>query len=1651
MGGIAVLAALAASLLFLLPGGLVQAQDAIMYAENGTGPVATFTADDPEDSAIVSWTLDGADAGDFKIEDGVLNFKKAPDYETPKGGGEEVTDTDNIYIVTVQATDATKRIGKKDVTVEVTNVEEGGSMRLSAVQPQAGTSFYVIDEDDVDDPTPDVTDIKDEDGITSSIKWQWSRSMSKTTGFTDIDKATNAAYTPKDTDAGYYLRVTASYTDREGPSKSAQATASYPVQLAPSNNAAPKFADDQDPDTENDQEAADRSIAENTPKGVDIGSPIEASDLNPGKLTYTLDAAAAALFDIDRETGQLKTKGKLDADTTPTYMVTVRATDPSGDPQVAVADRVEDNSDTVTVNITVEDLDEDPQISDESIDGFAENDAIATALATFMAVTEDGTGTVSRWSLAGPDGSKFTIEAGALAFAKEPDYEKPGDADGDNMYEVTVRATDSDGRTGTKDVTVEVTNFDEPGAVTLSPTQHRVGVPITATLKDDDGGVYGGMWQWSIGGGTVAQGEISGANSATYTPKAGDIGGTLTATVTYRDAAGLDTDDSANAVGADAVLRDTRNKAPVFKDSKGVVITQAERSVAETATADMADDDADDDAIDNVGGTIMAEDPNIGTAAEGDSLAFSLSGGDASKFRVRQPVADATDPTMQNVQVEVKAGAKFDYETKDTYMVTLTATDDYGETAELELTINITDVNDAPKITGLGEVEYAENGTDELPTYTAVDPDGSEIVSWTLAGVDADDFKIEDGVLSFKKAPDYETPKGGGQDATDTDNIYMVTVQATDATKRVGTKEVTVEVTNVEEGGSMRLSAVQPQAGTSFYVIDEDEEPAVTNIKDPDEITSSIKWQWSKSRSKTRGFAGIDKATNAAYTPKDGDNGYYLRVTASYTDREGPSKSAQATASYPVQLAPSNNDAPKFADDQDPDTENDQEAADRSIAENTPKGVDIGSPIEASDLNPGKLTYTLEGTDDFDIDRETGQLKTKNELDADTTSTYEVTVRATDPSGDPQVAVADRVEDNSDTVTVNITVEDLDEDPQISDESIDGFAENDAIATALATFMAVTEDGTGTVSRWSLAGPDGSKFTIEAGALAFAKEPDYEKPGDADGDNMYEVTVRATDSDGRTGTKDVTVEVTNFDEPGAVTLSPTQHRVGVPITATLKDDDGGVYGGMWQWSIGGGTVAQGEISGTNSATYTPKAGDIGGTLTATVTYRDAAGLDTDDSANAVGADAVLRDTRNKAPVFKDSKGVVITQAERSVAETATADMADDDADDDAIDNVGGTIMAEDPNIGTAAEGDSLAFSLSGGDASKFRVRQPVADATDPTMQNVQVEVKAGAKFDYETKDTYMVTLTATDDYGETAELELTINITDVNDAPEIMAGGVDEAPDVAGEAFIKYEENATSMVATYTAVDPEGAEIVWSLGGDDAALFSIEGGMLTFKSAPDFEMAADMDGDNMYSVTVQATDETGNMGTKDVTVEVTNVDEKPDVAGEASIEYPENATSTVATYTAVDPEGAEIVWSLGGDDAALFSIEGGVLTFKKSPNFEMAADMDGDNMYSVTVQAADEIRRNGYEGGNRRGHRRERSAGCGRKSLHRIRGERHQHGGDLHGGGPRGCGDRVVAGWRRRWGLHHYRRRARLQECAGLREPNGRRHGQRLHGHGGSR
>ena len=99
------------------------------YAENGTDAVATYTASGP-DASMATWTLEGDDAGDFSITNGMLMFMTAPDYEMPADA-----DMDNTYMVTVNATDGTY-MDTHDVTVMVTDVDEMGTAMLSAMEPQ---------------------------------------------------------------------------------------------------------------------------------------------------------------------------------------------------------------------------------------------------------------------------------------------------------------------------------------------------------------------------------------------------------------------------------------------------------------------------------------------------------------------------------------------------------------------------------------------------------------------------------------------------------------------------------------------------------------------------------------------------------------------------------------------------------------------------------------------------------------------------------------------------------------------------------------------------------------------------------------------------------------------------------------------------------------------------------------------------------------------------------------------------------------------------------------------------------------------------------------------------------------------------------------------------------------------------------------------------------------------------------------------------------------------------------------------------------------------------------------------------------------------------------------------------------------------------
>ena len=1106
------------------------------------------------------------------------------------------------------------------------------------------------------------------------------------------------------------------------------------------------------------------------------------------------------------------------------------------------------------------------------------------------------------------------------------------------MYEVTVVVTDTEGNTDEQAVTVKVSNIEEDGEVELSTLQPRVGFPVTATLTDPDNITADSVsWQWYRAA-TISitnQGltglpanecdvnnttncSLKGATSAAYVPVVADETNSLTAVATYTDGkanTGDAKDYAAMATGTN-VLANTINKAPVFPDLDEEMDgrqTAQERTIAENTDSGTAIVDA------------------VAATDEDGNLTYSLGGPDADSFTIDRGTA----------QLSTKVA--LDYETKDTYTVTVTATDSLGASSTITVTIKVDDMDEMPDLVGEAPEKYAENGTRAVATFTATDPE-RKAITWDVDGANAADFTIVKGVLRFMSPPDFEDPADA-----DTGNIYEVTIEASDGgADTTATKDVTIEVTNVEEPGTVTLDTLQPQVDRVITAI----------LTDPDTIVAAgtVTWQWYRGSSPIASANGGVGTINSSYTPTTGDLGSVLRATAMYDDDEGEDKTASKNSYRNIRSAPATNNAPTFPD-QDFNMDGVQTGQTRKVVENTPAGRNLGAPVTANDRGD-VLTYSLDETDamSFAIVRTSGQLQTKADLDFEGgDSSYMVTVTATDPFG------------ASVTSIVTITVTDVNEDPVLSggatsiDRAENGTDLDDAGTEVADDEFTVDDEDTVDVAadlKWSLSGADASKFNISTTGgltrtLSLKANPDYESPGDSGRDNVYAVTVKVTDTKGNSDEQAVTVKVTNVEEDGKVELSTLQPRVGFPVTATLTDPDNITASSVsWLWYRGevntqnalpdecaGTTGDNCAIKGAASDTYTPVADDIGDTLSAVAQYTDGSpnvdeNGDASDAKDVVGEptlNQVLADTRNKAPVFPDQDTEMEgeqTDQERSVLENTDSETV-----------IGLPVIAMDFIIASADGGmtaETLTYSLGGPDADSFTIDRGTA----------QLSTKVA--LDTETKDTYTVTVTATDPSGLQATITVTITVTNVDEAPMITVGGLA----ISGMAGVDYAENGTMPVATYTAAGPDADMAVWTLSGDDAGDFNIAGGELTFEGAPDFESPADADTDNEYQVTVEAYDGT-SMDTQDVTVTVTNVDEAPDVAGEASIDYEENATSTVETYTAVDPEGAEIVWSLGGDDAALLSIEGGVLSFRSAPDFEMPADADTDNEYQVTVVAGD--------------------------------------------------------------------------------------------------
>ena len=1438
--------------------------------ENATSVLYTYRATDQDRDDVISWSVEGTDRDDFAIYDGILTFRLLPDYEIPAD-----SNGDNEYEITVVASDSGNLRDTVDAAITITQVNEGPEI----ARTNANTDITVQEDTDPTlDPqnqilaTYSATDPEGDD-VT-----RWSLSGSDGGDFEISATGVLTFRNPPDYDRPADSNRDNEYlvTIRAYDAGNRYGSLDVTVTVTPFN----------EPPVINTGSRTEFTYSENRTGSI---YTYRATDPEQAAISWSVAGVDGSFFSIDNRgtlsfADSLDFEARADFNRDNVYDITVVAEDDRG------------LKGELNVAVTVTDVNEGPEVSGKRAYTVVEGQELSGA--TYSATDPEGDD-VTRWSLSGSDGGDFTISAtGVLTLRNVPDYDRPADSNRDNQYLVSIRAYDAGNRYGSLDVTVTVTDVNEEAPVVTGSDNRTVSENTTSaiyTYRATDADL-GDTITWSTSGADGhlfemnEQGALSFREAPDYeNPRDSGRNNEYQLVVVATDSEGL-TGELMVSITVTEV-----NEGPEITGMPTYTIQEFHQNLVNT--------------------TYSATDP------EGDSISsWRLYGSDGGDFTI----TDTRELTGRNTadlsfryppDVDRPADSNRDNE----YLVTIRAYDNRGRYGSYEVTVTVTAANEPPVITGSDARTFRENGTGTIHTYRATDPEGDAFTWIAPGGTDGHLFDISDrGVLTFRNLPDFDI-----EGDANADNDYQVTVQARDDNLSTGAFEVTVTVTDVNEGPEITGTNTNTQLTVQEYT-DPTQDPALQTLatysaRDPEGSGIS---RWSLSGSDGGDFSINENGElTFRYAPdydrpvdSNRDNEYLVSVRAyDETNRYG---SLDVTVTV------------RGENEADPVVTGSQSL---SFRENTAVATRLYT-YRATDADRDTIiVWSVRGQDggDFDIDSDDGVLTFKEEpdyeipADSDTNNEYLVTVVATDDQG------------REGTLDVAVSVTEVPEGPEITAPSGQTeFTHDENMDRVVATFSARDpEEPTSGISRWSLAGSDAGNLTItdtsqqtgrNTAQLTFRDTPDYDSPADSNRDNEYLVTIRAYDRGNRYGSLDVKIAVIDENEHAPVVTgrqslsfrenTTTDTRL---YTYQARDMD---RGAMITWSLEGDDrddfdVDEGVLTFKEEPDYEQPADS---------------GPDNEYEITVVASDGTYRGTLDVTIMVTDvNEGPEITgSTARTVSENFEGIVA--------------TYTGEDPEDTTA---DITRWSVAGRDGGDFTINEN----GELTFRNPpDFERPADANRDNE----YEVTVRASDGryYGT---LDVTVTVEAINEAPEFRSGS---------RTSFTHRENGTSALYTYRATDPEGDDFTWEVGGTDRGAFEIseDGGVLTFKTPPDFENPDDFDGDNEYLVTVLARDDRSNAAELEVMVTVTELNEGPEIEetpANTGITVRENSEGVLFDYSATDPEDpdAEITrWSATGTDGGDFTInEDGELSFRNVPDFERPADSNRDNEYLVTVRASD--------------------------------------------------------------------------------------------------
>jgi VCBS repeat-containing protein len=870
-------------------------------------------------------------------------------------------------------------------------------------------------------------------------------------------------------------------------------------------------------------------------------------------------------------------------------------------------------------------------------------------------------------------------------------------------------------------------------------------------------------------------------------------------------------------------------------DTQALAVTVANVNEAPTDLALSANTVAEHAANGTVVGTVSGSDVDMG-----DTKTYSLTDNAGGRFAINSSAG----------QITVANRSLLNYESATSHNLTVRVTDSGGLTYDETFTINVTDVNEAaPRITSNGGgatalINIAENAT-AVTRVTASDADTRQTLAYSIVGgADAAKFTINSstGALSFVSAPNYEAPTDSGGN-----NVYDVTVQVSDGSGGVDSQAISVTVTAVNERPtdlSLSANTVAEHAANGTVV-------GTVSGSDPDagdtksySLTNTAGGRFAINR--TTGALTVANSTLLNYEAATSH-----AVTVRVTDRGGLTYDETFTINLTnVNEAPSGTNATVTITE---DTAHVLTAANFGFSD-----VDAGDALSAVriDTLPTAGTLTLSGTAVT-----AGQVITT----ADLAAGQLVFTPAANANGTGYARVTFSVRDSTNlydptpnTLTVNVTaVNDRPTDLSLSANTV---AEHAANGTVVGTVTGSDPDA-GDTKSYSLTNTAGGRFAINrtTGALTVANSTllNYEAA------TSHAVTVRVTDRGGLTYDETFTINLTNVNEApsgtnATVTITEDTAHVLTAANFGFSDVDAGdalsavridTLPTAGTLTLSGTAVTAGQVITTadlaaGQLVFTPAA-NANGTGYARVTFsvRDSTNLyDPTPNTLTVNVTAV-----NDRPVITANSGSSV--AEGGTDTITSAELAAVDVDNSAA---------------------QLRFSVGTGPAHgrlELTTRPGVALATF-----TQADLAANRLvYRHDGSETLSdrFTFTVSDGAGgSVGTTTMTLTITPVNDAPTIISNGGTAA------ASINVAEHVTGItVVTGADVDLPVQALTYSIsGGADQAQFTIDAstGALSFVAPPDFEAAADANGDNVYIVQVRVTDSQGGTAMQTIQVRVTD-------------------------------------------------------------------------------------------------------------------------------------------------------------------------------------